>query len=132
MTNAIDPLLLRELAAVESYELVLNELEPTDAAEIRRIREDHAGAVKVLREHAGAVDLPAAAPPYTAAREADYQGHLARTLTALKSAELLSATLFEAAADDVLVPSECREWIRRDLLTRLHGHVQMLDRLLGS
>lgn len=138
-TDTLNTLLLGELAAVETYGQAMEKLEDQHVlADLQRFREEHARAVRLLREqvvNSGGQPAQCTGPwgAYAAAAAAMTPvGGPATALLALRQGEEHGINGYEDALDNEAVAVECKEAIRAELLPRLHGHVEELNRLMGG
>jgi len=138
-TDTLNTLLLGELAAVETYDQAMEKLEDQHIlADLERFREEHAQAVRVLREqianHGG--EPAECTGPWGAfaavVATMTHDASPATALLALRQGEEHGINGYEDALGNEAVAFECKEAIRAELLPRLHGHVDELNRLVGG
>jgi len=137
--DTINTLLLGELAAVETYDQAMEKLEDQHIlADLERFREEHARAVRVLREqivnHGGEpVECTGPWGAFAAVvAGTEHIGSPATALLALRQGEEHGINGCEDALGNEAVAFECKEAIRTELLPRLRGHVEELNRLMGG
>lgn len=134
--DALNSLLRGELSAVETYERALESFRDHPAANVklRTIRNEHAEAVRVLKdrvrhyggtpaEGSGAWGALAGAVTGTAKAIGP-----ATTLSALQRGEEVGITDYRKALDGG-VPPDCRDAILNDLMPRCEEHIAYLDDL---
>jgi hypothetical protein len=138
-SDALNTLLLGELAAVETYDQAMEKLEDQHVlGDLQRFREEHARAVRVLSEQiVTRGGQPAACTGPWGAFAAVVAGtkHVdgpATALLALRQGEEHGLNGCEDALGNEAVSLECKEAIRAELLPRLRGHVEELNRLMGG
>jgi hypothetical protein len=132
----LNSLLRGELAAVESYDQVLEKYaEGPGIAELRQIRIDHYGAVKEIRdrihEHGGhAVDSSGAWGYLAGAVTGTAKAlGLPTVITALRQGEEHGISEYESIAKDGEMSPECRWMIESELLPKCRRHVATLNQL---
>jgi len=136
---ALNSLLRGELAAVESYDQVLEKFaDGPGIPALRRIRIDHYGAVKELRdrihEHGGhAVDSSGAWGVFAGAvtGTAKVLG-LHPVIATLRQGEERGISDYESIARDVEMSPECRWMIESELLPKCRRHVATLKQLAAA
>ena len=108
-------------------------------ADLERFREEHARAVRVLREqivnHGGEpVECTGPWALFAAASSPGPSTSAARPprSSALRQGEEHGINGCEDALGNEAVAFECKEAIRTELLPRLRGHVEELNRLMGG
>lgn len=138
-TNALNTLLRGELSAVETYEQAMAKFEDhAMIAHLQRIRDEHAEAVRVLRErvvHFGA-EPPESSGPWGAFAAA-VTGTAkvfgpATALSALRQGEEHGINEYEDALNNEDVDTGCKDVIRAQLLPHCRDHVEELNRLVGG
>jgi hypothetical protein len=136
---ALNCLLRGELAAVESYDQVLEKYAEGPAiAELRQIRIDHYSAVKELRdrihEHGGhAVKSSGAWGVFAGAvTGAAKMIGLQTVIAALRQGEERGVSDYEQIAQDKEMSPESRWMIESELLPKCRGHVATLKQLAAA
>lgn len=137
--DALNALLRGEVAAVETYDVVLPRFEDqAPAVDLQRIRDEHSDAAAVLRERvrhfggdpaegSGAWGKIASAIAGTANMFGP-----ATALGALRQGEEFGLGQYEGTLDDPGVDNADKELIRFRLLPRCRQHVSELSRLIQA
>lgn len=132
-TETLDSLLRGELSAVGSYDRAIAGFEGQPAAaDLHHIRDGHAAAVAVLREH---VARCGGAPADTSGTWATFPAQSlgpAATLKALREGEMHAVSEYEAALAGDALDADARNAIRTVLLPRCREHVVELDRVMAG
>jgi len=137
--RSLNTLLVRELAAVETYDHTIRCFESMPvSADLDAIREDHARAAEELRgrvERLGGEPAAAseawntfACPDTDTARDFG----VAMALTTLKQGEEHGIWGYEAALKEEGIDPACKDVIRSELLPNCRHHITELDRLLAG
>lgn len=137
--DVLNALLRGEVAAVETYDLVIPKFDGhPQAVELEHIRSEHADAAEVLRDrvrHFGGepAETSGAWGKFTAAvtGAAKILGP-AVALGALKQGEEHGINHYESAAADPDIATADRELIRARLLPRCRGHVAVLEGMIAA
>lgn len=133
---AVTSLLKGQLAAVESYDQVINRFEdPHLVADLEAIREDHIQAKAILREKVEQLGGPSVESPgpWCACAAAD-EARLSpvTALAALHQGEEQAVIEFENSLKIDGLDADCKNLIRTKLLPGSRTHVAELDRLMGG
>ena len=136
-TKELNSLLRGELAATESYQQALAKVgEDPGADELRRIQVDHREAANTLRQHVhkfgGKPDQRSGVWGTFAKAVAGTAKLLGQTaaMKALLEGEKMGVKDYEAALHKKDLPSECKDFIRMDLLPQTRAHIAALDNLM--
>jgi hypothetical protein len=126
-----------ELAAMETYDQALGLFDkyPTALAELKRIRDDHREAVRVLREH---ITGHGGTPSETSGAWGAIAAALTEaakvigpdtTLADLKRGEEHGLGDYRTALKADGLPSDCRDLVEHRLLPRCSEHMASLDNI---
>jgi demethoxyubiquinone hydroxylase (CLK1/Coq7/Cat5 family) len=133
----LNSLLRGELAAMETYQLVLEKMQHDPTwADLNNIQQEHQEAVDTLRNQVRQFgERPDSRSGAWGAWARLVEGTAAllgkRTaLTALKEGERFGQRDYQSALADENLPEESRAFIRSELLPRSRAHLNTLDRLL--
>ena len=137
--DALNSLLRGEMAAVETYTQALGQFDDqTVIADLQKIRDEHSKAVRELRDlvigfggHPAASTGPWGAFTTAVTTTAKAIGP-ATVLAALIQGEEYDISEYEAALENVHIPTDCQRAIRTDLLPACRKHIEELNRLLGG
>jgi len=137
--DVLNALLRGEVAAVETYDLVIPKFEgQPQAADLEHIRAEHADAAEMLRDrvrHFGGdpAETSGAWGKFTAAvTGAAKMFGPATALGALKQGEDHGIGQYERAVADPEIATADKELIRVRLLPRCRCHVAELERMIGT
>lgn len=143
-STRLEKILRGELAAVESYQRALLDLEHADGADgrtrskLEELLEDHRRAVSTLQRHLEADedaepdDDPGAWGAFAkAVQKAGAALGDNALLEAMKQGEVHGASEYRTALDQEGVPQPLRAEIRDRLLPETERHVATLDELMG-
>jgi hypothetical protein len=137
--DAINTLLRRQLAAVETYDRALIRFEdPRVLADLETIREDHIKAEILLREKVlqmGGEPVDVAEPWVSCASALSGDTKVAGSATALdalRQAEEYSINELEDTLKHENINFDCKDLIRISLLPTNRKHVAELNRLMGG
>jgi hypothetical protein len=137
--DVLNRLLRGELAATETYEMAVSKVgsEP-QAADLRRLHDDHRSAANELRQH---IHLHGARPAQDAGSwsawaktvegAATIFGNVA-AVKALKEGEEHGITDYEDALNDPKLAGDCKELIRKHLLPQTRSHIPVLDGFIAA
>jgi len=138
-TDAVNALLLGELAAVETYDRAMEKFEDqTVLADLQKIRQEHMQAAVVLRAQVvqtGGQPVRSCGPWGTFASAVTGTAKIigpATALSALRQGEEHEINGYEDGLQNEDVPSDCKAAIRTELLPRCREHVDELNRLMGG
>jgi|SRR5262245_25944570 len=137
--DALNALLRGEVAAVETYDQVIDKFDGRpQAVELQRLREEHNEAAAVLRErvrHFGGDPAEGSGlwGKFTMAvtGTAKILGP-ASALGTLKQGEEYGIGQYESALTDPDIDIDCKDLIRYRLLPRCRSHVSDLDRMIDA
>src|SRR5262249_60684578 len=126
-----------ELAALETYDQALGTFDryPTALAELKRIRDDHREAVRVLREH---ITEHGGTPSETSGAWGALAAALTEaakvigpdtTLVDLKRGEERGLGDYRNALKTDGLPDDCRDLVQNKLMPRCTEHVASLDNI---
>jgi hypothetical protein len=137
--DALNSLLLGQMAAVESYDLAINKFEdPHILTGLQSIREEHLQAEiqlreKVLQMGGGPVET---SEPWGACSAAithtEKVACPATALAALKQGEEHSINEFEDSLKNESISANCKQVVQTNLLPTGRKHVAELNRLMGG
>ncbi len=133
----LNSLLRGELAAMETYQQVLEKLQHDPTWEdLNNIQQEHQEAVDALRdqvrEYGEQPDARSGAWGAWAKLVESTAAFFGKTtaLTALKEGERFGQRDYQSALYDENLPEESKAFIRAELLPRSRAHLSTLDRLL--
>jgi len=135
--DRLNKMLRDELAALETYDQALGTFDKYPAAltELKRIRDDHREAVRVLREH---ITEHGGTPSETSGAWGAIAAALTEaakvigpdtTLIDLKRGEEHGLNDYKEAVKKAELPAECLDLVRNKLLPRCSEHVASLDNI---
>lgn len=135
----LDSLLRGEIAAAETYRIVLDRLDDGEtSAALRRIQDDHGEAIRFLYERIserGVEPSRHSGPWGTFARMVEGAAAMIgdRTaLAALREGEFRGLQSYEDALQSGLLPAEVQQHVRETLVPRQHAHVDDLQRMIAA
>lgn len=137
-TDTLNALLRAEMGAVDAYTRALGNFDDERViADLQKIRDEHARAVRELRDEVvrfGGKPAVSAGPwPAFVSNRTDARviGQ-ATALTALREGEEHGMSEYEAALANDDVHPECQSAIRTHLLAACQKHIEELNRLLDG
>jgi len=138
-THIVNDMLQGELAATETYQQALAQVQKEPGAEdLRRAHVEHREAANRLRQYVHELgDKPSQSSQTWGAFAKAVEGTAklfgnAAALKALKAGEERGVATYEEALANEHLPKDFVEFVRTTLLPQTRAHVDMLDRILRT